>query len=240
MLLRPDAATPASAPMALARRPTMGLANALVALLACTVGLSAMSFLLMLALPDWTHPSPPASIAAAKAALGLLSTGVGIATVVVVCIWLHRTLANADAQHPSAGIRPGWAVGSFFIPFAHIVLPFPEVRKAWRADVSEDARPVKAWFVPWSLSILAGYIGVILGISLGFQTFAILSQMDDPSSEEFEAKANDLAEQIRPYTIVSSGVSLALTALAAFFLARMATKWTSHQEGAPPPHSPVS
>lgn len=67
--------------------------------------------------------------------IGLAQIATYIATVVVFLMWLHRTTKNLPAL--GAGeleISPGWAVGSWFVPFLNLVRPYQAVRDAWKAS----------------------------------------------------------------------------------------------------------
>ena len=82
--------------------------------------------------------------------VGLLQIGVGlcqfllyVATVVVFLMWLHRAYENLPAfGHWRSGIKfsSAWAVGSFFVPFVSLVVPYQAVKELWRK--SEAASPL--------------------------------------------------------------------------------------------------
>ena len=70
--------------------------------------------------------------------LAALTVVVYIATVVVFLMWLYRAHQNLQAF----GIRKnqmqyssGWAVGSFFIPFASLVIPYRAIKELWRKSM---------------------------------------------------------------------------------------------------------
>jgi len=66
--------------------------------------------------------------------LGLLYLIVFVSTVVVFCMWLHRAYQNLPALgNPRPGLQysPRWAVGSFFVPFANLIIPYRAVRETW-------------------------------------------------------------------------------------------------------------
>ena len=74
-------------------------------------------------------------------AVGLLEIGLAIfevllyiATVVAFLLWLYRSHENL----PSFGVRKntleyssGWAVGSFFVPFVTLVVPYRAIKEMW-------------------------------------------------------------------------------------------------------------
>jgi Domain of unknown function (DUF4328) len=216
-------------------RPTRGLVQPLVLLLAFSVGLSALALVLQVVFTDWGAPSASTGQSILESVLGFASFGVSLALIIVFCMWLHRTLANAKARHPGADIKPGWAVGSFFVPVAHLFLPYFEVRRGWTADVSQDAGPVTAWFVPWALATAAAYVTAIVAASIAFQAaFAQIDAAQDPSDFDIDS----IYESVRPLQLVAGAIGLALNATAAFFLARLARQWTAAQEA--PQGPPVS
>jgi hypothetical protein len=94
-----------------------------------------------------------------------------LATVVFFCIWLYRAYANLRVFDPSRRLdsSPGMAVGSFFIPFANLVLPYRAVKEVWQksgppdeALLSEPAPPswFPVWWAFWLLSSFAGNISL--------------------------------------------------------------------------------
>jgi hypothetical protein len=69
------------------------------------------------------------------AAMILLSGLVGLATFVLLIIWLYRAAKNNEAlgrQNPRLG--PGWAIGGWFIPIAWWVIPFIVLDDVWRGS----------------------------------------------------------------------------------------------------------
>jgi Domain of unknown function (DUF4328) len=87
--------------------------------------------------------------------IGLLTLAVFVATVVFFLMWLYRSYKNL----PAFGARrtsysPGWAVGSFFVPFANLVIPYRAVKELWQNSVAGEtfsfasANP-PTWFPLW-------------------------------------------------------------------------------------------
>ena len=68
----------------------------------------------------------------------LLKFAAYVATAVLFCVWVHRAYKNLKALgNPDKLLNysPGWAVGSFFIPLASLVLPYIIVKEIWdRSD----------------------------------------------------------------------------------------------------------
>ncbi len=107
-------------------------------------------------------------------AAGLSMIAVFVATVVAFSMWIHRAYANLPALgNPKEGLEysPGWAVGGFFIPFAHLVIPYRVVREIWaKSDpairseqdfmfsVEQTPSVIIVWWVFWLLSNFANNI----------------------------------------------------------------------------------
>ncbi|HLM54988.1 MAG TPA: DUF4328 domain-containing protein [Pyrinomonadaceae bacterium] len=72
--------------------------------------------------------------------MALLTLAVYVLTVVLFCMWVHRAYKNLPALgNPPKYLNysPRWAVGSFFIPLASLVLPYIIVKEIWdRSDPS--------------------------------------------------------------------------------------------------------
>ena len=70
--------------------------------------------------------------------VALLTLAVYVPTVVLFCMWVHRAYKNLRALgNPDKYLNysPRWAVGSFFIPLASLVLPYIIVKEIWdRSD----------------------------------------------------------------------------------------------------------
>jgi uncharacterized BrkB/YihY/UPF0761 family membrane protein len=68
-------------------------------------------------------------------AMLLLAFFLGIATLVLLIIWLFRAAKNNEAlgrQNPRLG--PGWAIAGLLIPFANLVIPFIMFDDVWRGS----------------------------------------------------------------------------------------------------------
>ena len=97
--------------------------------------------------------------------LGLLEITIYFATVVCFCMWLYRVYNNLSALNPGSRLdhSPGWAVGSFFVPFVNLVVPYRAVREVWQKSGHPDetrfsAISPPAWFpIWWTFWLLAGF-----------------------------------------------------------------------------------
>lgn len=94
-----------------------------------------------------------------------------ITTVVFFVIWLYRAYSNLRAFDPSRPLdhSPGWAVGSFFIPFVNLIIPYRAVRETWQKSGPPDealfAEPkppsyFPVWWLFWILASIAGNIAM--------------------------------------------------------------------------------
>jgi hypothetical protein len=89
----------------------------------------------LVALMRFAFPQDPAGMpetagsAAAIAALALFV--VLLACLLLVGRWIYRASANAHALSADMTIRPGWAVGWYFVPFANLVMPFQAMKEIW-------------------------------------------------------------------------------------------------------------
>jgi len=71
----------------------------------------------------------------------LLSAGVYVATIIIFLMWLYRCYTNLPAfvaYRANIGYSPGWAVGSFFVPFANLFVPYQATKELWRKSQSSD------------------------------------------------------------------------------------------------------
>lgn len=107
-----------------------------------------------------------------QGAVWLIQLAVRLALVVAFILWLHRASKNLTALgNPRTRIEytPGWAVGSFFIPFANLYMPYRAVGEVWvksEPPVREEGglafaprpstSPVLAWWITW---LAANFIG---------------------------------------------------------------------------------
>jgi uncharacterized protein DUF4328 len=90
----------------------------------------------------------PRVVLATFALFGLLAFGIGIATTVVFLVWLYYASSNLPAfGYAPTEIKysPGWAIGSFFVPFVNLVVPFLAISELWqKSDVVEET-PGGSW-----------------------------------------------------------------------------------------------
>ncbi|MEV5200865.1 DUF4328 domain-containing protein [Streptomyces sp. NPDC053720] len=96
---------------------------------------------------------------------GVLQSLVSLATAVVFIIWFRRVRLNAEVFDPSMQpMRPGWAVGAWFVPIANLVLPRRIAGGIWTASAQTNtdgswrtvpATVMNLWWGFWVVSLIA-------------------------------------------------------------------------------------
>ncbi|WP_078848205.1 MULTISPECIES: DUF4328 domain-containing protein [unclassified Streptomyces] len=99
---------------------------------------------------------------------GLLQVLTVLPTIVVFIIWFHRVRSNGGIFRPDAfTLGRGWAIGAWFIPVAHLFMPYQIARQTWRAstqrgpDGSDRTAPaglLTSWWVVWVLAATGGRV----------------------------------------------------------------------------------
>lgn len=92
-----------------------------------------------------------------------------VATVIFFLLWLYRAHDNLRALNPRSRLdhSPGWAVGSFFIPFVNLVVPYRAVREVWQNSGPPDEtmfglpNPPGVFPLWWTFWLLASFAGNI-------------------------------------------------------------------------------
>jgi hypothetical protein len=108
--------------------------------------------------------------------VAILELLIYVATVVFFLVWLYRAHDNLRAFNPWSRpeYSPGWAVGSFFIPFVNLLVPYRAVREVWQksgppdeALMSTPAPPAvfPIWWTFWLLASFAGNISMRLSFN---------------------------------------------------------------------------
>lgn len=72
--------------------------------------------------------------------VGVFQIVVRLLLAVAFLVWVHRVTKNVPAlgnPHSKINYTPGWAVGSFFIPFGNLFMPYRALREVW--DESDPA-----------------------------------------------------------------------------------------------------
>lgn len=102
-------------------------------------------------------------------------------------IWIYRASANAAAIEPSEErIKPGWAVGWFFVPFANLWVPYRAMRQTWNSSMNtaggmDAGLPgwIALWWGAYILSYILGFISAkMLWDSVDLEVYAVVNWID--------------------------------------------------------------
>ena len=112
------------------------------------------------------------------ALVALLEFFIYLVTVIFFLMWLYRAYNNLRVfnswDRPT--YSPGFAVGSFFIPFANLVIPYRVVKETWQKSGMPDEGYLAAtnppssfpiWWLFWLLAGFANNISIRLSFSDG-------------------------------------------------------------------------
>jgi Domain of unknown function (DUF4328) len=140
--------------------------------------------------------------------LGILQLLIYLATVICFLMWLHRAYTNVAGFPTFPGTMSysaSWAVGSFFIPFVNLVVPYRAVKEVWdnsapNVYMSSPSTPAwfPLWWAFWLLSNLAGNIYFRLSIreDVSRETIAIAGVLDGALSVAAAIFAMVVVEEI--------------------------------------------
>ena len=102
-------------------------------------------------------------IALMEGGVALLSIGIYIATIVFFLMWIYRANENLPAFGVSSSYSSGWAVGSWFIPFASLVIPYRATKELWNKSVPNtgtmfsDLSPPAFFPIWWTFWLLSNF-----------------------------------------------------------------------------------
>ena len=93
----------------------------------------------------------------------LIAVAISVICIVVSCMWIYRATHNAGGIAPTEKrIKPGWAVGWFFIPVANLWKPYQSIRQTWNTtfdptgDMNRPGPSVLAWW--WGTWIVSNIL----------------------------------------------------------------------------------
>ena len=112
-----------------------------------------------------------AAIVLIMSLFALLRLIIYLTTGVFFSMWLYRAYKNLRAFNPWRPLdsSPGWAVGSFFVPFVNLIVPYRAVKEVWQKSglldeelLSEPSPPAlfPAWWLFWLLAAFSGNISM--------------------------------------------------------------------------------
>jgi Domain of unknown function (DUF4328) len=87
-----------------------------------------------------------------------------LACAIPFCIWFYRAYVNLlGLGNEFTSFKPGWAPGSFFIPFMNLVRPQQIAREIWMNSKNDEAATntgiVNRWWAFWLAGNIISYIG---------------------------------------------------------------------------------
>ncbi len=135
----PPTGLTSSEPFVSARGRSLVVVGLFVAYIVVTVMATAVNFM-RLAAPDVvvandTGQGPLMLTEVLQFLVALPTLLVYLALIVAFLVWLHRVAKNVPALGNAKSrveYTPGWAVGSFFIPFANLYMPYRGVKEIWQ------------------------------------------------------------------------------------------------------------
>lgn len=99
--------------------------------------------------------------------IGLVQSALSLVTIVVFSCWIyHANKAVIALGATVPRISPGWAVGSFFVPFINLWVPYMEMKKLWRAShdplAAAQVRVSPLLSVWWGVWIVTHLLGTLI------------------------------------------------------------------------------
>lgn len=119
--------------------------------------------------------------------LTILGALVFVATVIVFLMWLHRVSSNLPAfgYWRSQGYSPAWAIGSFFVPFVNLAVPYQAIKDIWQKSRPASSEPFSfshsppgffpAWWGFWLASNFATNAHFRMSGNPGFRDAALIA-----------------------------------------------------------------
>ena len=138
-----------------------------------------------------------------------------VAIAVLFIIWMFRAAKNNEALgRVGARFTPGWSIGSWFIPFANLVIPVLIAQDLWRGSAAECPRSDPSWRATKG-SALVGWWWAAWVLSLLRFTYSGANFHDSGSLDDIEA-SNTVA--------LVGVVVLAVAAVLAVFVVRQLSR----------------
>lgn len=171
--------------------------------------------------------------------IGIIVQPVWLATIVVWLIWQHHATSNLWARgYRGLRVRPGWAVGWWFIPFANYVMPCVAMVELDRRS-TPDGSPrrtgplVGVWWAVYAGGSLVVWIGLVAAVLSGFGD---LIQAADRNQTVFDMTS--LAHDAAPW-LLALGIVTAIAAALAVAVVREITAAQTAMLAAPSERSLV-
>jgi hypothetical protein len=216
-------------------RPTATLARALQIVIACAAGAALIADTWLYAwLRDGTfvlHVPPNGSAAPAYwtgsnvsglSGLLYLPSTIMLGAEIVWLFWQHHATENLWARgYAGLRIRPGWAVGWWFIPIANLFMPCIAMleldRRSTPDGVVRRAGPtVGLWWAAWLATSLVPAIGIVVAGAGPFGD--LIARIDERTTVlDFSPVVNAIA----PWLLVAGIVQVVAAALAIAVIRRV-------------------
>jgi protein involved in temperature-dependent protein secretion len=108
----------------------------------------------------------------------LLRNGLALAGIILYFVWFSRFYGWVRAQRGGTAYSTGFAIGSWFIPFANFVMPYLALNDAAKRTLGQAAPIVGAWWACYLVStLLAIFFSVTAGGPLPFDNIAVLEAL---------------------------------------------------------------
>ncbi len=153
-------------------RSARGLATAITVLAIGALVLFSLDFGLALALALAPSESAYQAVGVPSTIGGLLIWPV---IAILIIIWTRRTTGNLAVAGVARSWGTGWAIGGWFIPVAHLVLPILVISQAYKAtDPALDVPVAWRWkMIPSSATLWAWWVtSHLLPISVTWPSYA--------------------------------------------------------------------
>jgi beta-lactamase regulating signal transducer with metallopeptidase domain len=107
-----------------------------------------------------------------------------LAIAILFIIWMFRAAKNNEALgRVGARFTPGWSIGSWFIPFANLVIPVLIVQDLWRGSTVGTRRADPSWRTARSSALVgwwwAAWIVSIVRFAYSGANFHESDSLDD-------------------------------------------------------------
>lgn len=79
-----------------------------------------------------------------------------LSTIIFLC-WTYGVSVNTHAFNPEKKMEfsPGWCVGSCFIPFFNLYLPYKAMKELWVLNIGSETKLISSW---WILSLVFKFV----------------------------------------------------------------------------------
>jgi Domain of unknown function (DUF4328) len=147
---------------------------------------------------------------------------VSYATIIVWLIWQHRATANLWARgYLGLRIKPGWAVGWWFVPFANYGMPLVAMLELDRRSTPDclprKSSPLLGWW--WAAWLSYQLIPVLAIWGVAFSELVHLAQQVNRNTTQIDM--TNLAHRIAPWLGVAGTIQLVAAVLAFFVVERI-------------------